>query len=241
MRMLTEEVYRNQPAAAGLIRPLFTSDSRFRRNCARTHQPAPRTRTRGRPTAGCRSRRDRSPDSRNGRGTSPRPERPRLPAPARATGRAVVGAAGVQRPRLRDLPAADRRRGRALADGPVPVRRVLPRRPGGAGDARGRRPSLAGDHPRHRQGGDGPPDHGAEPAHRARCGPRSSTATTIPNVSPLYPFGFRLEPLSLDSLAAYVCAESPADCPAPRRTRSRRRRRPTSATWSTGSARSSTS
>ena len=32
-----------------------------------------------------------------------------------------------------------------------------------------------------------------------------------PNVSPLYPFGFRLEPLSLESLAAYVCAESPAD------------------------------
>ena len=29
-----------------------------------------------------------------------------------------------------------------------------------------------------------------------------------PNVSPLYPFGFRLEPLSLESLAAYVCAES---------------------------------
>jgi hypothetical protein len=31
-----------------------------------------------------------------------------------------------------------------------------------------------------------------------------------PNENPLYPFGFRLEPLSLDSLAAYVCAESPA-------------------------------
>ena len=32
-----------------------------------------------------------------------------------------------------------------------------------------------------------------------------------PNISPLYPFGFRLEPISLESLASYVCAESPAD------------------------------
>jgi len=32
-----------------------------------------------------------------------------------------------------------------------------------------------------------------------------------PSDSPLYPFGFRLEPLSLNSLAAYICAESPAD------------------------------
>lgn len=32
-----------------------------------------------------------------------------------------------------------------------------------------------------------------------------------PHFSPFYPFGFRLEPLSLDSLATYVCAESPAE------------------------------
>ncbi|MGE5765353.1 MAG: ferritin-like domain-containing protein [Mycobacterium leprae] len=31
-----------------------------------------------------------------------------------------------------------------------------------------------------------------------------------PNSNPLYPFSFRLEPLGLDSLAAYICAESPA-------------------------------
>ena len=41
--------------------------------------------------------------------------------------------------------------------------------------------------------------------------PRHFDRDDYPNVSPLYPFGFRLEPLSLDSLAAYVCAESPAD------------------------------
>ena len=56
--------------------------------------------------------------------------RPGLPAAARAPRRAAVGAAGVQRPGLRDLPAPHRGRGRALADGPVPVRRVHPRRPG---------------------------------------------------------------------------------------------------------------
>jgi hypothetical protein len=32
-----------------------------------------------------------------------------------------------------------------------------------------------------------------------------------PSSNPLYPFGFRLEPLGLDSLAAYICAESPAE------------------------------
>ena len=62
-----------------------------------------------------------------------------------------------------------------------------------------------------------------------------------PNVSPLYPFGFRLEPLSLESLAAYVCAETPPTGPAPRRMRSRLGHKPTPVTWSTGSARSSTS
>ena len=40
--------------------------------------------------------------------------------------------------------------------------------------------------------------------------PRQFDRDDYPNVSPLYPFGFHLEPLSLDSLAAYVCAESPA-------------------------------
>ena len=41
--------------------------------------------------------------------------------------------------------------------------------------------------------------------------PRQFDRDDYPNVSPLYPFGFRLEPISLESLAAYVCAESPAD------------------------------
>ena len=62
-----------------------------------------------------------------------------------------------------------------------------------------------------------------------------------PNVSPLYPFGFRLEPLSLESLAATFALRARPTGPAPRRTRSRPGRRPTPATWSTGSARSSTS
>ena len=41
--------------------------------------------------------------------------------------------------------------------------------------------------------------------------PRQFDRDDYPHVSPLYPFGFRLEPLSLESLAAYVCAESPAE------------------------------
>jgi hypothetical protein len=41
--------------------------------------------------------------------------------------------------------------------------------------------------------------------------PRQFDRDDYPNISPLYPFGFRLEPISLDSVAAYVCAESPAD------------------------------
>ena len=41
--------------------------------------------------------------------------------------------------------------------------------------------------------------------------PRQFDRDDYPNASPLYPFGFRLEPVSLDSLAAYVCAESPRD------------------------------
>ena len=41
--------------------------------------------------------------------------------------------------------------------------------------------------------------------------PRQFDRDDYPNVSPLYPFGFRLEPLSLESLAAYVCAESPPE------------------------------
>jgi hypothetical protein len=45
--------------------------------------------------------------------------------------------------------------------------------------------------------------------------PRQFDRDDYPNVSPLYPFGFRLEPLSLDSLAAYVCAESPSDFTGP--------------------------
>jgi len=45
--------------------------------------------------------------------------------------------------------------------------------------------------------------------------PRQFDRDDYPNASPLYPFGFRLEPLSLDSLAAYVCAESPADFTGP--------------------------
>ncbi len=41
--------------------------------------------------------------------------------------------------------------------------------------------------------------------------PRQFDRDDYPTTTPLYPFGFRLEPLSLDSLASYVCAESPAD------------------------------
>lgn len=40
--------------------------------------------------------------------------------------------------------------------------------------------------------------------------PRQFDRDDYPHISPLYPFGFRLEPLTLDSLAAYICAESPA-------------------------------
>lgn len=40
--------------------------------------------------------------------------------------------------------------------------------------------------------------------------PRQFDRDDYPYVSPLYPFGFRLEPLGLDALATYVCAESPA-------------------------------
>lgn len=45
--------------------------------------------------------------------------------------------------------------------------------------------------------------------------PRQFDRDDYPNVGPLYPFAFRLEPLSLNSLAAYVCAESPADFDGP--------------------------
>jgi hypothetical protein len=45
--------------------------------------------------------------------------------------------------------------------------------------------------------------------------PRQFDRDDYPNASPLYPFGFRLEPVSLNSLAAYVCAESPADFAGP--------------------------
>lgn len=41
--------------------------------------------------------------------------------------------------------------------------------------------------------------------------PRQFDRDDYPNTSELYPFPFRLEPLSLESLATYVCAESPAD------------------------------
>jgi len=41
--------------------------------------------------------------------------------------------------------------------------------------------------------------------------PRQFDRDDYPHISPLYPFRFRLVPLSLESLAAYVCAESPAD------------------------------
>ena len=41
--------------------------------------------------------------------------------------------------------------------------------------------------------------------------PRQFDRDDYPHLSPLYPFGFRLEPLSLESLAAYVCAESPLE------------------------------
>jgi hypothetical protein len=40
--------------------------------------------------------------------------------------------------------------------------------------------------------------------------PRQFDRDDYPNQTPFYPFGFRLEPLSLESLATYVCAESPA-------------------------------
>jgi hypothetical protein len=45
--------------------------------------------------------------------------------------------------------------------------------------------------------------------------PRQFDRDDYPNVSPLYPFGFRLEPISLNSLAAYVCAESPLNFDGP--------------------------
>lgn len=41
--------------------------------------------------------------------------------------------------------------------------------------------------------------------------PRQFDRDDYPHASPLYPFGFRLEPISLESMAAYVCAESPAE------------------------------
>lgn len=40
--------------------------------------------------------------------------------------------------------------------------------------------------------------------------PRQFDRDDYPNETPFYPFGFRLQPLSLKSLATYVCAESPA-------------------------------
>ncbi|MGY1829104.1 ferritin-like domain-containing protein [Geodermatophilus sp. SYSU D01180] len=42
-------------------------------------------------------------------------------------------------------------------------------------------------------------------------GPRNFQRDDYPIDTPLYPFGFRLEPLGLSSLATYVCAESPAE------------------------------
>ena len=41
--------------------------------------------------------------------------------------------------------------------------------------------------------------------------PRQFDRDDYPTTTPLYPFGFRLEPLGLGSLATYVCAESPRD------------------------------
>ena len=54
--------------------------------------------------------------------------------------------------------------------------------------------------------------------------------------SGFYPFGFTLERLTLDSLATYVCAESPAHWCGPRPTRSAAARPRTRADRSTASA-----
>ncbi len=45
--------------------------------------------------------------------------------------------------------------------------------------------------------------------------PRTFDRDDYPSVDPLYPYGFYLEPLSLESLAAYVIAESPQDWTGP--------------------------
>ena len=60
------------------------------------------------------------------------------------------------------LLALHRRRDRARLDGSVSVRRLLAGRAAGAGEVSGNDSRLAGGHPRHRQGGNGPPALGAE-------------------------------------------------------------------------------
>jgi len=49
----------------------------------------------------------------------------------------------------------------------------------------------------------------------ALTAPLNFNREEFPHTTPLYPFGFKLQPASLDSLATYICAESPEEWEVP--------------------------